>query len=48
MPPPPVEAAAQGVTIWEDMVSGLMFPGDFVGISENPIDCRNRYSKRNH
>ena len=31
-----VEAAKQGVTIGEDMVSGLMFAHDFVGISETP------------
>ena len=31
-----VEAAKQGVTMGEDMVSELMFAEDFVGISETP------------
>ena len=31
-----VEAAILGVTVGEDMVSGLMFADDFVGIPETP------------
>ena len=31
-----VEAVKQGVKMGEDMVSGLMFADDFVGISDTP------------
>ena len=31
-----VEAAKQGVKVGEDMVSGLMFADDFVGLAETP------------
>ena len=31
-----VEAAKQGVKVGEDMVSGIMFADDFVGIAETP------------
>ena len=31
-----IEAAKQGVTVGEDTVSGLVFAGDFVGVSETP------------
>ena len=31
-----VRAAKQGVKVGEDMVSGLMFADDFVGISDTP------------
>ena len=40
-----VEAVKQGVTIGEDMVSGLMFADDFVGISETPEGLQKQIEK---
>ena len=41
-----VEAAKQGVTVGEDIVSGLMFADDFLGKAElPPKDCRNKWRR---
>ena len=40
-----VEAAQQAVTVGEDMVSGLTFADDFVGISETPEGLRKQIEK---
>ena len=40
-----VEAAKQGVTMGEDMVSRLMFADDFAGISENPEGLQKQVDK---
>ena len=40
-----VEAANQEVTMGEDTVSGLMFAGDFVGISETPEGLQKQVDK---
>ena len=42
-----LESAQQGVKVGDDMVSGLMFADDFVGISgEQQKDYRNKSRKR--
>ena len=40
-----VEPAKQGVTVGEYMLSGLMFSGDFVGISEPSEGLQNQVEK---
>ena len=40
-----VEAAKQGVKVGEDIVSGLMFADDFVGIAETPEGLQNQIDK---
>ena len=40
-----IEAAKQGVKVGEDMVSGLMFTDDFVGISDTPEGLQNQIEK---
>ena len=41
-----VEAAKQGATVGEDTVSGLMFAGAFLGISETPEGLQNKLRRR--
>ena len=41
-----VEIAKQGVTAGEEMVSGLTFAGDFVGISERPEGLRKQLREK--
>ena len=45
IPPIAVEAAKQGVKVGEDMVSGLMFADDFVGISDAPEGLQKQIEK---
>ena len=40
-----IEAAKQRVKVGEDMVSGLMFSDDFVGISDTPEGLQNQIEK---
>ena len=40
-----VEAAKQGVTVGEDTASGLMFEGDFVGMSKTPVGLHKQIEK---
>ena len=40
-----VEATKQGVKVGEDMVSGLMFADDFVGISDTPEGLQKQIEK---
>ena len=40
-----VEAAKQGVTMGEDTVSGLIYPDNFVGISETPEGLQKQVEK---
>ena len=40
-----VEAKEQGVKVGEDMVSGLMFADDFVGLAETPEGLQKQIQK---
>ena len=40
-----VETTKQGVKVGEDMVSGLMFADDFVGLAETPDGLQEQIEK---